>query len=54
MLDSFIDTALIWGRMIADYRPSADSHDDSSAELSGNPAEEWTVRGLDSFSMMQV
>ena len=35
MLDSFIDTALIWGRMIADYRPSADSHDDSSAELSG-------------------
>lgn len=46
ILDPFIETALVWSRLIADYRPFA--------EPSGNPAEEWTARGLDGFKMMQV
>ena len=53
-LESFIETSLLWSRMIADYRPSADSDDDSSAEPSSNSLDDWKVQGLDSFRMMQV
>ena len=49
-LEAFIETALTWSRMIADYRPS----DDSPGELAENPLDEWTPHGLGNFHIMQV
>ena len=46
-LEAFIETALTWSRMIADYRPS----DDSSGE---NTSDEWKPQGLGNFHIMQV
>ena len=53
-LESFIETSLIWSRMISDYRPSADSNDDSSYEPANNSFDDWKAHGQDSFHMMQV
>ena len=49
-VESFIETALLWSRMIADYRPSADSPD----EPAENPSDEWKPQGLGNFHVMQV
>ena len=48
--EPFIETALLWSRMIADYRPSADSPDESAE----NPSDEWKPQGLGNFHVMQV
>ena len=50
MLEPFIETALLWSRMIADYRPSVDSTD----EPVENQMDEWRMQGLGSFHVMQV
>ena len=50
VLESFIETALLWSRMIADYRPSVDS----PGEPDGNPLDEWKMQGLGNFHIMQV
>ncbi len=50
ILGAFIETALLWSRMIADYRPSADSPD----EPAENPSDEWKPQGLGNFHVMQV
>ena len=50
MLEPFIETALLWSRMIADYRPSVDSKD----EPVENQMDEWRMQGLGSFHVMQV
>lgn len=50
VLEPFIETALLWSRMIADYRPSVDSPD----EPAGDPLDEWKMQGLGSFHIMQV
>jgi len=47
ILEAFIETALLWSRMIADYRPS----DDSPGE---NASDGWEPHGLGSFHIMQV
>lgn len=44
ILDSFIDTALTWSRLIADYRPQAVAEDSNASD----------VPARDDFSMMQV
>ena len=44
ILDSFIDTALTWSRLIADYRPQAAAEDSNASD----------VPARDDFSMMQV
>ena len=48
--EPFIETALLWSRMIADYRPSVDS----PGEPIENPMDEWKMQGLGSFHVMQV
>lgn len=54
-LDSFIETALLWSRMISDYRPSSDSQDDSRQDSSSADSfDDWKIRGIGSFGMMQV
>ena len=45
-----IETALLWSRMIADYRPAADSPD----EPAEHPSDEWKPQGLGNFHVMQV
>ena len=50
VLEAFIETALLWSRMIADYRPSVDSPD----EPAENPLDEWKMQGLGNFHIMQV
>ena len=49
-LEPFIETALLWSRMITDYRPSVDSPD----EPAGNPMDDWKMQGLGHFHIMQV
>lgn len=49
-LDPFIETALLWSRMITDYRPSADS----PGEPAENTSDEWKPHGLGNFHIMQV
>lgn len=45
-LETFIETALTWSRLIADYRPSA--------AASTQPPGEWNEHEDESFRMMQV
>ena len=49
-LEPFIETALLWSRMIADYRP----HADSSGDPAENPLDEGKMHGQGSFHVMQV
>ena len=49
-LEPFIETALLWSRMIADYRPSGGSNDNTS----GNSLDEGKMGGSDTFRMKQV
>ena len=46
-LEPFIETALTWSRMIADYRPS----DDSPGE---DTSDDWASHGQGNFHVMQV
>ena len=49
-LEPFIETALLWSRMITDYRPSVDS----PGEPAENQLDEWKTHGLGDFHIMQV
>ena len=49
-LEPFIETALLWSRMITDYRPAVDS----PGEPAGNPMDDWKMQGLGHFHIMQV
>ena len=49
-LEAFIETALTWSRMIADYRPSDDSPDEPAEKA----PDEWKPQGLGNFHIMQV
>ena len=46
ILEPFIETALVWCRLISNYRPSA--------EPSDNDPGQWELHGLGGFRMMQV
>ena len=50
----FVETALLWSRLIADYRPSADPSGDSLGETSGDSLGEWKTQGTESFHMIHV
>lgn len=50
VLEPFIETALLWSRMITDYRPSVDS----PGEPADNPMDGWNTHGLGDFHVMQV
>ena len=49
-VESFIETALLWSRMIADYRPSADS----PGKPAESPLDEGKMHGPGSFHVLQV
>ena len=49
-LESFIEAALLWSRLIADYRPPADS----PGEPDDYPPDEGKLPGLGGFHVMQV
>lgn len=50
ILETFIETALLWSRMITDYRASADS----PGEPATKPVDGWNAHGPGSFHIMQV
>lgn len=49
-LEPFIETALVWSRMITNYRPAGDSSGDTSC----NSPDEWKTSAPGTFRMMQV